>query len=65
MDKIFLNREFEKFWQKIENNENFALLRYGDGERAIMCGEHVKAQEGWESPAYLSKLGGAAEDADN
>lgn len=58
MDKIFLNREFEKFWQKIENNENFALLSYGDGERAIMCGEHVKAQEGWESPAYLSKLGG-------
>lgn len=59
MEKIFLNQELEEFWKKIENNENFALLRYGDGERAIMCGKHVKAQEGWESPSYLSKLGEA------
>jgi len=56
-NKIYLDKEFDKFWQKIENGENFSLLRYGDGERAIMCGEHVKAQEGWESPSHISSLG--------
>ena len=59
MEKIFLDQEFSKFWRKIENKENFTLLRYGDGERAIMCGEVVKAQEGWKSPAYVSELGKA------
>lgn len=59
MEKIFLDQEFSKFWRKIENKENFTLLRYGDGERAIMCGEVVKAQEGWKSPAYVSELGEA------
>jgi len=58
-NNIYLNEEFNIFWKKIENNENFTLLRYGDGERAIMCGKKVKAQEGWESPNHLSKLGQA------
>lgn len=58
-NKIYLRNEFDKFWKKIENEENFTLLRYGDGERAIMCGEQVTAQEGWESPSYLSDLGKA------
>ena len=56
-DKIYLDKEFDKIWAKIENKENFALLRYGDGERAIMCGQSVKAIEGWISPNYISKLG--------
>lgn len=59
MNKIYLDSEFDKFWGKIENKENFTLLRFGDGERAIMCGEKVKAQEGWESPGYISELGKA------
>ena len=42
---------------KIKNNENFTLLRYGDGERAIMTGQKVIAQEGWQSPNEMSKLG--------
>lgn len=54
---ITLNTEFEKIWTKIVSNENFAFLRYGDGERAIMEGRHVVAQEGWESPHYATKLG--------
>ncbi len=58
-DKIYLDKEFDKFWKKIDNNENFVLLRYGDGERAIMCGEKVHAQEGWESTEYVSELGKA------
>ena len=58
-NKLYLDKEFDKFWQKIENGENFVLLRYGDGERAIMCGEKVTAQEGWVSPNYISELGRA------
>ncbi|UQZ91024.1 hypothetical protein C4J81_18095 [Deltaproteobacteria bacterium Smac51] len=57
--EILLNKEFGKFWQKIANRENFALLRYGDGEKALMTGVPVKAQEGWESPNYISNLGKA------
>ena len=57
-DKIYLDQEFDKFWQKIENGENFAFMRNADGERAIMLGEAVSAQEGnWSSPNYISKLG--------
>ena len=56
-DVIRLTKEFDKFWKKIERKENFTLLRYGDGERAMMSGESVKAQEGWESPNKIGKLG--------
>ncbi|WP_236845139.1 hypothetical protein [Campylobacter devanensis] len=43
-NKIYLDKEFDRIWSKVENNENFTLLRYG--ERAIMCGQSVKANEG-------------------
>ncbi len=56
-NKLYLNLEFDKFWQKIEKGENFVFLRYGDGERAIMTGKSVKAQEGWLSPDYVGDLG--------
>ena len=46
---IYLKDEYEKFWQKIKRHENFALPRYGDGERALMVGREVKAQEGWSA----------------
>lgn len=55
--KILLTSEFKKIWQKIAIGENFTLLRYGDGERAIMEGRAVIAQEGWRSPDYVTKLG--------
>ncbi len=54
---ITLKNEYDKIWQKIECQENFVLLRYGDGERSIMRGKSVTAQEGWISPNYISKLG--------
>lgn len=57
MNKIYLNEEFDKFWAKIENRDNFAFVRYGDGERSIMIGKSVKAQEGWISPNGDSLLG--------
>jgi hypothetical protein len=56
-EKIYLDDEFKKIWTLIEAGENIAFLRHGDGERAIMEGRSVKAQEGWESPGYISQLG--------
>jgi hypothetical protein len=55
--KIFLSSEFNKVWHRVEKGENLTLLRYGDGERAIMEGRVVVAQEGWKSPDFVSRLG--------
>ncbi len=56
--RISLNKEFDRFWDKIEKRENISILRFADGERAIMMGKSVTAQEGgWASPNYVSKLG--------
>lgn len=49
MDKIFLQNEYKKIFSRIVNGDNITVLRYGDGERAIMTGEKVVAQEGWSS----------------
>jgi len=56
-EKIYLDAEFEKFWNKIEHNENFALLRYADGERAIMMARAIDGIDGWKSPDKLTDLG--------
>ncbi len=56
---ITLDKEYDFFFEKIKSNENFMLLRYGDGERSIMLGNAVKAQEGWTSPAQMTPLGAA------
>lgn len=52
-----LNKELDIFIKKILAGENFALVRNGDGERAIMMGKKIIAQENWSSPNYISKLG--------
>lgn len=58
MRLIKLDKEFEKFWQKIEDGENFALLRYADRERAIMMMDQaIEGINGWHSPDRLTKLG--------
>lgn len=59
MKIIFLDEEFNRIWSRLEKKENFALLRYGDGERAIMTGKKVIAQEGWQSPSEIGELGKA------
>lgn len=65
-DKTYLDQEFDKFFTKIKNNENFAFMRNADGERSIMLGESVAAQEGnWTSPNYISELGKAIYDSLN
>lgn len=59
----YLKDDFDFFWRKLEKGENFALCRSADGEYAIMRGRHVTAQEGWESPETISKLGYALIDS--
>ncbi len=56
--KIYLKSEFDRIWKKIDSGENITFMRYADGERAIMTGQSVSAQEGgWSSPNSVSKLG--------
>lgn len=57
--KILLTDEYNRVFEKLNKKENFTLLRYGDGERSIMTGVSVTAQEGWKSPEGMSKLGEA------
>ena len=54
---IDIQESFDEIWRKIEKCENFALMRFGDGERAIMTGQPVCAIEGWESPNEMTDLG--------
>jgi len=56
--KIYLDKEFDKFFGKIKNGENFMLLKNADGERAIMMGEAIDYVEGtWSAPQHRTKLG--------
>lgn len=65
-DKILtLNGEYKKYWKKIERRENFALVRYGDGERALMVGREIHAQEGWSAGNVQTELGKALVDSLN
>lgn len=57
MNKIYLKDQYDIFFKRLISNDNFMLLRYGDGERAIMTGKSVKAQEGWSSPDCITPLG--------
>lgn len=52
-------QEYRKYWDKIKRGENFAFLRYGDGERMLMLGQEVRSQEGWTAPPNLTNLGRA------
>lgn len=61
--KIRLDEEFDKFWKKIEKNENFALVRYGDGEQKVMAGKSIRGMEGWIAPSYQTSLSRALREA--
>ncbi|MBR5913179.1 MAG: glycosyltransferase family 2 protein [Selenomonadaceae bacterium] len=54
---ISLKDEYKKYWQKIIAGENFALVRYADGERLLMFGTKIKSQEGWHAPECVTRLG--------
>ena len=54
---INMKDEYQKYWHKIVAGENFALVRCADGERSLMLGKSVKAQEGWQADQGLTLLG--------
>lgn len=62
---ISLVNEYDRIFEKIKGNENFALLRYGDGERSIITGRAIRAQEGWTSPNMITSLGKALKETLN
>ncbi len=57
MKQKYLTEDFEFFCSKINKHENFTLMRFGDGEYALMTGRSVAAQEGWQAPAEVTSLG--------
>lgn len=57
MQQLRLDKEFDRIWSKLEYGENFSLVRFADGERAILTGEKIKGVDGWVSTDYTSKLG--------
>ncbi len=59
--KIYLSDALENIWEQIKNKHNITLLRYGDGERAIIQGRAVNAQEGWRGPNHRTELSEALE----
>ncbi|MBR0220459.1 MAG: glycosyltransferase family 2 protein, partial [Synergistaceae bacterium] len=58
---IKLSSELDKFLNKINNHENFALLRLADGERSIMTRQKIKGVDGWETSGAQTALGLALE----
>lgn len=63
MEQKYLTQDFDFFAKKIRNQENFTLMRYGDGEYALMEGRQISAQEGWKSPEEITQLGMALRDS--
>lgn len=55
-DIYFSDDEYKRIMSKIINGDNFALLRYGDGEAAILRGVKLRSNEGWISRDTSSKL---------
>lgn len=61
MDKFFI--DFDYFWNKIENGDNFTFTRYADGEVMLMNGVGVKQGtqafnvDKWSAPDGLTKVG--------
>ncbi len=55
--------DFDKFWNKIENGENFAFTRYADGEVMLMNGNAVNhltqaaIVDKWTAPIGMTKVG--------
>lgn len=52
-----LEGEYDRIWKKIVAGENFALLRFADGEATLLKGEPMNALDGWKSPAGMTNLG--------
>lgn len=61
MDKF--TEDFNFFWSKIENEENFSFARYADGEVRLMKGLDINHEtqaykiDKWKAPNKKTKLG--------
>lgn len=61
MERFF--SDFDFFWNKIDNNENFTFARYADGEVMLMNGTSIGSGtqatnvDKWSAPNYLTKVG--------
>ena len=62
-DKIYLDKEFDRFMAKIRNGENFTLMRFADGERAVMNNAKIHGADGWILPGHRTSLGDALKEA--
>ena len=62
-EKIYLDREFDKFMGRIKRGENFTLMRFADGERAVMDNVKLRGADGWSLPGHDTFLGAALKDA--
>lgn len=54
---IRLENEYTRFMELLKSGKQFSLMRFGDGEKMLMKGEVVHAQEGWQAPGRVTKLG--------
>jgi len=61
--KKHLADELDVYMDRIKNGDNFALLRYGDGEKMLAEGRKIRAQEGWTSEERKTRLGKAIDDS--
>lgn len=55
--KIYLENEYNEIMERIIIGDNITVLRLGDGEKSLMCGKMISAQEGWNAPNAKTKLG--------
>jgi hypothetical protein len=56
-------RHFFRFWRRIERKQPTTIVRYGDGEEALMRGNATArsaaafVEDGWSAPAGMTRLG--------
>ena len=62
-EKIYLDKELDKFMSKLKSGENFTLLRFADGERAVMENARIQGVDGWHLPGKSTSLGEALREA--
>ena len=56
MNQIF-NEDFQEVVDLVESKKPFALLRFADGEIAVMQGRGIIGSDRWSTPNRVTKLG--------
>ena len=60
---IILEEEYNTYWSKLEQGDNFVFLRSCDGEYALISGNKYRAPENWDAPQTKTSLGKAISDS--